>query len=339
MSAEAKPLHVLIADDEPMLRSVIGDFLSAVSDCTHAQVGDGIEALDYLRDHEVHCFLSDARMPRMDLEELLGVVARDFPDTVVVATSGYSDLESACRLLERGAHEFLSKPLNLDLLEQSLAWIARRARILRLARDAFAGADRDMGLNYSHPFQSLISALEECPEPYGRSMRHAVRTSCLAEILTRGQDAAISSELRLAALLHELGASSQQLAIAALPRRLMPNELRFVRTQIAVGGRFLDRALPGRLAGGVVSRHLAWLDQNPAEERSWDDVQRLACMLGVLHSVDALLHERPDRPRCDIEQAHAVLKKLYAETSLSVIKQTLSNWPAIMSYYAEAGLD
>ncbi len=336
MTEDPTPFHVLVADDEPMLRSVIGEFLDTLDFCTYGEASDGIEALDYLRAHPVDCLLSDARMPRMDLEELLKNVGREFPDTIVIATSGYSDLESACRILDLGAHEFLAKPLNLDLLERSLEWVPRRAHVLSLAHGAFNGAERDMSLNYAHPMRSLGEALVQCGEPFRSTMEHARRCADLAVILAEGESDALRNELQLAALLHEIGCSSQQLVMHATPRSLLANERRFVRIHARVGGRLLGRALSSRLAGEIVSRHVDWSTSNAAEERGWDTVQRLACLLGVANAIDGLMQDRADRPHHDIEQAHAVLKTLYSETSLSVIKQALSHWPRVMSYYSEA---
>jgi hypothetical protein len=122
----------------------------------------------------------------------------------------------------------------------------------------------------------------------------------------------------------------------ATPRTLLANERQFVRDHAKVAGRLLDRALASRPAGEIVRRHVNWSAANAAEERGWDSTQHLACLLGVANVIDGLMQDRPDRGRHDIEQAHVALKLLYAETSLSVIKQALSHWPRVMSYYSEA---
>jgi CheY-like chemotaxis protein len=249
------PLHILIADDEPMLRSVIAEFLGTLGNCTFAEVQDGIEAAEYLRSHRVDCLLSDARMPRMGLEELIEVVVRESPETVIVATSGYSDLETACRMLELGAHEFLAKPLNLDLLEQSLRWIPHRNRILAIAGECFAGGDRDMSLSYAQPFGRLDEALAATPEPFAEAMAHARRTGELAQMLAREGSEGRGNELRLAALLHEIGSSSQQLATVALERPLAGGGAALRPDATGAWGRLLERRCrAGRratLCGGI----------------------------------------------------------------------------------------
>lgn len=319
-----------------MLRSVIAEFLETLDFCNFAEAGDGIEALEYLRAHPVDVLLSDARMPRMDLEELLGIVRKEFPGTIVIATSGYSDLESACRVLELGAHEFLAKPLNLDLLERSLEWIPERSALLTLAHEAFSGEERDMSLNYTHPFRTLGERLSRSPEAFRPAMEHARRCSDLAVLITDGEDRALRNELQLAALLHEVGCSSQQVVMHGTSRVLLASERRFIRIHAEVAGRLLERDLESRMAGEIVRRHVNWMEADAAAERGWDDAQRLACLLGVVNAIDGLIHERADREAHSIEQAHAILKKQYAESSLSAVKQALSHWPSVMSYYSEA---
>jgi hypothetical protein len=273
----------------------------------------------------------------MGLEELIEVVVRESPETVIVATSGYSDLETACRMLELGAHEFLGKPLNLDLLEQSLRWIPHRNRILAIAGECFAGGDRDMSLSYAQPFGRLDEALAATPEPFAEAMAHARRTGELAQLLAREGSEGRGNELRLAAMLHEIGSSSQQLATVALERPLQAEELRFVRTQLVVGKRLLERALPGRPTGDVVWRHLGWLDFDAAEEGGWSEAEWLTCMLGAINVVDALMRRRADRPAYNLSQAQATLKQLHAQTGLSPLVRLLAAWPTISDYYTSGG--
>ena len=66
----AKNFRILVTDDEPMLRSVITEYLEAFGWTELAEASNGIEALETIRSNAVDCLLSDIRMPMMDLEEL-----------------------------------------------------------------------------------------------------------------------------------------------------------------------------------------------------------------------------------------------------------------------------
>lgn len=335
MSESSRPnLHILIADDEPVLRGVIAEFLDTIDDCTYAEAADGVEALEYLRQHPVDCLLSDIRMPRMGLEGLLVHVEREFPDLMVIGSSGYSDLDSAAHILIAGAHEFLAKPLDLDQLEQSLEWLRDRVEILRMTRDLFAGEEEGRGSEVGSALEALASRIRETQGPFRGRLAHACRTADLVDIVLENEDLNGRRALHLAALMHEIGTSTLGLKTTAEERRLASVERDFVRTHYEVAGRMLDRVLPSSTTSDVVRSHLDWLGLDPAQERSWSDTQKMSCLLGALNVVDALLQDRADRGALSLDQAHSFMKKLYLETNFTAVKQTLSAWDKIEAYYA-----
>ena len=67
--------------------------------------------------------ITDIQMPLMDGLEVLAKV-REIDDTVsVVLLTGHGDLDNALRALRRGAHDFLLKPVNTDILLNTVrAW-------------------------------------------------------------------------------------------------------------------------------------------------------------------------------------------------------------------------
>jgi DNA-binding NarL/FixJ family response regulator len=319
-------LRVLIADDEPMLRSIIAEFLDTLHFCVHAQAGDGAEALEAIRSGPIDCVLSDIRMPRMDLEELLAVIARDHPGLTVIATSGYSDLDKARRIMDRGANEFLAKPLDLDALERALNWIPARRRILDRAAELFAEPAAVHALDAEARLTALADALTENAGPFALVLEGARRVARLCPLLAAAEDPAAVVELRLAALLHEVGVSEQLLATIAEPRRLRPHELELVRLQPKLAARLIRRALPQRPAADIVEPHLDWARADPARESDWSDAERLSVLLGLANAIDAMLHDRPDRPALTPDRVRAELMSLDAKTRLVPIKLALSMW-------------
>ncbi|MBE9583858.1 response regulator [Mucilaginibacter sp. JRF] len=86
----------------------------------------GEDALKYLEDKhsEVVLILSDINMPGMSGIELLGHIREDFgdppPPPVVMMVTAYGDEENYKQAMEKGANDFLTKPLDFDLLKQKL---------------------------------------------------------------------------------------------------------------------------------------------------------------------------------------------------------------------------
>ena len=84
----------------------------------------GEEALHYLGEHasEVVLILSDINMPGMSGLELLGTIRRDYeaPPPVVMMITAYADEENHRQAMEKGANDFLTKPLDFNLLKDKL---------------------------------------------------------------------------------------------------------------------------------------------------------------------------------------------------------------------------
>ncbi|MGK4568971.1 response regulator [Flavobacterium sp. 3HN19-14] len=87
----------------------------------------GEEALQYLGEHasEVVLILSDINMPGMSGLELLGTIRRDYeaPPPVVMMITAYGDDENHRQAMEIGANDFLTKPLDFNILKDKLKHI------------------------------------------------------------------------------------------------------------------------------------------------------------------------------------------------------------------------
>jgi YesN/AraC family two-component response regulator len=85
---------------------------------------NGEQALFFLRSLnplDVAFVLTDINMPGMNGLELLGILKHDFPQLKVMVISAYGDAQNVERTMTLGADEFLTKPVNFDLLKQKLS--------------------------------------------------------------------------------------------------------------------------------------------------------------------------------------------------------------------------
>jgi two-component system chemotaxis response regulator CheY len=115
---------VLIVDDSPVMRTFIRRVLtvSGFEVDNYVEAGNGEEALRQLSAHRVDVILTDINMPRMNGEELLRRLAADgvlktIP-TVVISTDATN--ERIVRMIELGAHGYLSKPFTPEGLREEL---------------------------------------------------------------------------------------------------------------------------------------------------------------------------------------------------------------------------
>lgn len=110
---------LLLADDEEGIRKVLGISL-ADSGFTVFTAADGREALDLFRQKHPAIVLTDIRMPGLDGIELLRAIKAERPDTEVIIITGHGDMDLAIESLKHDAADFVTKPINDDVLAIAL---------------------------------------------------------------------------------------------------------------------------------------------------------------------------------------------------------------------------
>ena len=106
---------ILLVDDEEGIRKVLGITLSDMGYDVYT-AHNGENALEVFRKISPPIVLTDIRMPGIDGVELLGKVKEESPDTEVIMISGHGDLDLAIKSLQKEATDFVTKPINDDVL-------------------------------------------------------------------------------------------------------------------------------------------------------------------------------------------------------------------------------
>jgi signal transduction histidine kinase/FixJ family two-component response regulator len=110
---------LLIVDDEEGIRKVLSITLID-SGYTVFTAQDGEEALEIFRREAPPIVLTDIKMPGMDGIELLRTLKQKSPDTEVIMITGHGDMDLAIKSLKYQAIDFVTKPINDDVLEIAL---------------------------------------------------------------------------------------------------------------------------------------------------------------------------------------------------------------------------
>ncbi|HNT35029.1 MAG TPA: sigma-54 dependent transcriptional regulator [bacterium] len=109
--------RILVVEDDTNTREALRKAL-AVPGNEVITAQDGSSALAILDDKVVDLVVSDIRMPRMDGMQLLTEIRGRFPSTHVILVTAYGKIESAVEAMKQGAFHYLTKPINLDELDQ-----------------------------------------------------------------------------------------------------------------------------------------------------------------------------------------------------------------------------
>ncbi len=116
--------RILVVDDEPDVEAMIRQrfrqqIRKGVFQFSFAQ--NGVEALDKLReDSEVDAVLTDINMPQMDGLTLLGRAMELSIQAKFIVVSAYGDMANIRTAMNRGAFDFLVKPIDLADLEATM---------------------------------------------------------------------------------------------------------------------------------------------------------------------------------------------------------------------------
>src|SRR5262245_33298923 len=117
--AAGTPPHVLVVDDEEMMRAMLGRELPRWGfRVTTAQSGE--EGLRLVQDHEFAVALVDILMPGLDGLETLKRLQQESPGTEVVLLTGHGTIEGAVAGMRAGAYDYLTKPCRLSELSAVL---------------------------------------------------------------------------------------------------------------------------------------------------------------------------------------------------------------------------
>jgi len=110
---------LLLVDDEEGIRKVLGIALADMGYDVHT-ADNGESALDIFAKINPPIVLTDIKMPGLDGIEVLKRLKKANPDTEVIMITGHGDLDLAIRSLKFEATDFITKPINEDVLEIAL---------------------------------------------------------------------------------------------------------------------------------------------------------------------------------------------------------------------------
>lgn len=210
--------HVLIVDDEPNIRSGLAKGLEKEATLVET-AGTVNEALDLLDAGDFQLVIADVRLPGdRDGLELVSLVQQRQPGTTTIVITAHGTVESAVDAMRRGAFDFITKPVDLNLIRQQVAKAREHHRLQtenRQLRDKLAEVGEVAGIVGN--CRALKEVLTE--------IRQVADTD--ATVLIRGESGT-GKEL-IARAIHDLSDRSNGRFIAinlgALPETLLESEL------------------------------------------------------------------------------------------------------------------
>jgi signal transduction histidine kinase len=125
---------ILLVDDEEGIRKVLGITLADMG-YRVLTAEKGTEAIRILRDQSPAIVLTDIKMPEMDGIDLLRRIKMENPDTEVIMMTGHGDMDLAIKSVKYEATDFVTKPINDEILAIALNRAQERIDIRRQLND------------------------------------------------------------------------------------------------------------------------------------------------------------------------------------------------------------
>ena len=104
---------VLIIEDEEGVRTALARRLE-MNGCLVAAATTGQEGMNHLEATPVDLVLLDYRLPDADGLEILDRIGQEWPDTLTVMMTAYTNVDLAIQAIRLGAYDYVSKPFSLD---------------------------------------------------------------------------------------------------------------------------------------------------------------------------------------------------------------------------------
>jgi CheY-like chemotaxis protein len=144
--SKSKKLKILVVDDEPdnldlLYRTFRRDFHVLKAD-------SGINALEVLAaEGEVAVIISDQRMPEMKGTEFLSKTVPQFPDTVRIILTGFTDIEDLVEAINAGqVYKYITKPWDPGELKAVVQRAAETYDLLKQRTEELRRANAQMAL-------------------------------------------------------------------------------------------------------------------------------------------------------------------------------------------------
>ena len=323
--------RVLVVDDDPGIREVIQEFLSGEGYPVDG-AGDGLEALDLLRQREFDVVVTDLHMPNLDGFGLMKRAIELQPLTTIIVLSGQGTFENAIEAVHRGAYDFVAKPIhdfqafkisidrglehksllisrqnyqrNLEaMVEEQTRELARTNLLLKKYADQLESVALSV-------ITTLSTAMEE-KDRYtaGHSRRVTYYTVGAAECLgITGDD---MWTLKTAAQLHDMGKLLIDQSYVNKPGPLNDEEWKLMKEHPAMADRFLAPLPFLEKVRPIIRHHHERINGSGYPDGlSGKEVNLFTQILAVSDSFDAMTSRRSYRNPMPFDVALAELQSL-----------------------------
>ena len=291
---------ILFVDDEPSILSAIDRTFHGKFDITLADSSEeGLSLVEKGGDFAV--VVSDFQLPGSDGISFLTRVGKISPDSIRMMLTGSVRFETSIRAVNEGhIFRFLSKPCPMETLEKAIIDSLNQYHLIQNEREYY------ILKKWKESVGGLIQAftrLIESKDPY--TAGHQIRVSQLSAAIagTLGFSADAVEEIRMAAMIHDIGKIYVPAEFLNKPGRLNVSEWSIVKMHPQIGHDILSPINFPFPIHQIVLQHHERNDGSgyPAGLKE-PEILVEARIIAVADVAEAIGHHRPYRPAKELEE-------------------------------------
>jgi putative two-component system response regulator len=313
----------LVVDDEEALRNALGQYLRyrgyqvLLADC-------GDAALKQLRQGGVSVMLLDVRMPGMSGVDVVPEALDIEPDLAILMLSAVSEATTAAICMQRGAYDYLTKPIELNDLGAALDRALRRRdtqiqnrNISSWLKEEVARRTEEVKTSQARlervttaTLEALINALESKSDYLsGHSARVAAYSANIAQEMNLPDEEV--ELIRVAGRLHDLGKIGIREEVLEKRGALTPEEFQHVMQHVTIGAQILaPLGHLGQVVDYVRSHHEHWDGSGYPDGLRGQAIPLGARIICAAEIYDALTTPRPYQEPLTPERAVERMRQL-----------------------------
>ncbi len=317
------PVQILVVDDEEPIRNALKKFLAQQQFEVYA-AGSGDEALEQLRRHRIALMLCDIRMPGTSGVDLVPQAIEIEPEVAILMLTAVNDATSAALCMQRGAMDYLTKPIELADLGRAVQRALKRRETLLEHRQLNQWLKEEVTTRTAElqrergklerisvaTLEALVNALE-AKDPYMRG--HSARVADLAATIAHQLELPDEQveHVRVGGRLHDIGKIGTRESVLNKQGALTPDEFEHVRQHVIIGSQILaPLSHLGDIIPAVRGHHERWDGTGYPDGLRGEAIPTAARIIAAAEVYDALSTSRAYQEKMSPEQAIARMADL-----------------------------
>lgn len=316
-------ITTLVIDDEASIRTALHRLLTGLG---HEVISaaTAAEAIAELRRRKISCILLDVRLPDGAGPDLVPTILREEPNVAILMLTAVNDAHTAALCMQRGAMDYLVKPVDLQDLERAIHRALARRRDLIEQEETQAWLKQEIVVRGAElrrergnlerisvaTLEALVNALE-AKDPYLRG--HSARVADLSAMVAAElglSDEQIES-IRTAGRLHDIGKIGIRESVLHKHGPLSDEEFDHVKTHVVIGAQILAPLSHLReVIASVRSHHERFDGAGYPDGLAGESIPIGAQIIGAAEVFDALTTSRPYQEKMNQEEAVARMRDL-----------------------------